>query len=157
MSLIARIIETTRNMAADRELAGERIDRARSALMSRVRCKNTKPELVVRREVHALGYRFRLHRSDLPGTPDLVFPRLHKVVFVHGCFWHRHEGCSRTTTPTTRAAYWQRKFEQNVQRDRRNVTMLEALGWKVLVIWECETFDRSRLAESLSSFLASPR
>ena len=156
MSLIARIMETAWNMAADRELAGERVDRARSALMSRVRGKNTKPELVVRREAHALGYRFRLHRSDLPGTPDLVFPRLHKVVFVHGCFWHRHEGCSRTTTPTTRAAYWQRKFEQNVQRDRRNVTMLEALGWKALVIWECETFDRSRLAESLSSFPASP-
>ena len=157
MSLIARIMETAQSMAADRELAGERVDRARSALMSRVRGKNTKPELVVRREVHALGYRFRLHRSDLPGTPDLVFPRLHKVVFVHGCFWHRHEGCSRTTTPTTRATYWQKKFEQNVQRDRRNVSMLEALGWKVLVIWECETFDRSRLAESLSSFLASPR
>lgn len=157
LSLIARIMETAQSMAADRELAGERVDRARSALMSRVRGKNTKPELVVRREVHALGYRFRLHRSDLPGTPDLVFPRLHKVVFVHGCFWHRHEGCSRTTTPTTRAPYWQEKFEQNVQRDRQNVTMLEALGWKVLVIWECETFDRSRLAESVSSFLASPR
>lgn len=157
LSLLARIMEAAWNMAADRELAGERVDRARSALMSRVRGKNTKPELVVRREVHALGYRFRLHRSDLPGTPDLVFPRLHKVVFVHGCFWHRHEGCSRTTTPTTRATYWQKKFEQNVQRDRRNVTMLESLGWKVLVVWECETFDRVRLAESLSSFLASPR
>ena len=150
-------METTRNMADDRELAGERVDQARSALMSRVRGKNTKPELIVRREVHALGYRFRLHRSDLPGTPDLVFPRLQKIVFIHGCFWHRHEACSRTTTPTTRASYWQEKFEQNVQRDRRNVTMLEALGWKVLVIWECETFDRFRLAESLSSFLASPR
>ena len=149
-------MEIARSMACNRELAGERVDRTRSALMSRVRGKNTKPELVVRREVHALGYRFRLHRHDLPGTPDLVFPRLHKVVFVHGCFWHRHEGCSRTTTPTTRAAYWQKKFEQNVQRDRRNVAMLEALGWITYVIWECETFDRSRLIELLSSFLESP-
>ena len=98
----------------------------------------------------------RLHRHDLPGAPDLVFPRLHKVVFVHGCFWHRHEGCSRTTTPTTRAAYWQKKCEQNVQRNRRNVAMLEALGWITYVIWECETFDRSRLIELLSSFLESP-
>lgn len=146
-----------RSMTGDPMLAGERVDRARSALMGRVPGKNTKPELVVRREVHALGYRFRLHRNDLPGTPDLVFPRLRKVLFVHGCFWHRHEGCSRTTTPKTRAAYWQEKFERNVQRDRRNVAMLEALGWKVLVIWECETFDRSVLVESLSSFLASSR
>ena len=144
-------------MTGDRMLAGERVDRARSALMGRVPGKNTKPELVVRREAHALGYRFRLHRKDLPGTPDLVFPRLRKALFVHGCFWHRHEGCSRTTTPKTRAAYWQEKFERNVQRDRRNVAMLEALGWKVLVIWECETFDRSVLVESLSSFLASSR
>ncbi|MDE0457853.1 MAG: very short patch repair endonuclease [Chromatiales bacterium] len=146
-----------RSMTGDRMLAGERVDRARSALMGRVPGKNTKPELVVRREAHALGYRFRLHRKDLPGTPDLVFPRLRKALFVHGCFWHRHEGCSRTTTPKTRAAYWQEKFERNVQRDRRNVAMLEALGWKVLVIWECETFDRSVLVESLSSFLASSR
>ena len=144
-------------MTGDRELAGERVDRTRSALMSRVRGKDTKPELVVRREAHALGYRFRLHRHDLPGTPDLVFPRLRKVVFVHGCFWHRHEGCSRTTTPTTRAAYWTQKFQQNIQRDRRNVAMLEELCWKILVIWECETFDRSGLLESLSSFLGSPK
>ena len=150
-------MEIARSMAGDREFAGEPVDRTRSALMSRVRSKDTKPELVVRREAHALGYRFRLHRHDLPGTPDLVFPRLHKVVFVHGCFWHRHEGCRRTTTPTTRAAYWQEKFEQNVRRDRRNIAMLETLGWKVLVVWECETFDRSGLQYSLSSFLASSR
>ena len=109
-----------------------------------------------------VDHAIRIHSSIVSSSAEDVileqaFPRLHKVVFVHGCFWHRHEGCSRTTTPTTRASYWQEKFEQNVQRDRRNVTMLEALGWKVLVIWECETFERSRLAESLSSFLASPR
>ena len=150
-------MEIARSMTGDREFAGERVDRTRSALMSRVRGKNTKPEFVVRREAHALGYRFRLHRHDLPGTPDLVFPRLRKVVFVHGCFWHRHEGCSRTTTPTTRAAYWAQKFQQNIQRDRRNVAMLEELGWKILVIWECETIDRSGLLESLLSFLGEPK
>ena len=140
-------------MNDDRYLAGAPIDTARSALMGRVRGKDTVPEHAVRRAVHSLGYRFRLHRRDLPGTPDLTFPRLRKVVFVHGCFWHRHAGCSRTTTPRTRAAYWREKFEQNVERDRRNAAALRALDWEVLVVWECETFDRSGLIAKLSRFL----
>ena len=140
-------------MSADRQLAGARIDAARSALMRRVRGKDTGPERTVRRAAYSLGYRFRLHRRDLPGTPDLAFPRLRKVIFVHGCFWHRHAGCSRTTTPKTRAAYWREKFEQNVERDRRNVSTLRALGWEVLVVWECETFDRTGLLATLSRFL----
>lgn len=140
-------------MNPDRRLASAPIDMTRSALMRRVRGKDTKPERAVRRAAHSLGYRFRLHRRDLPGTPDLTFPRLRKVVFVHGCFWHRHAGCSRTTTPKTRAAYWCEKFEQNVQRDRRNTSALRALGWKVLVVWECETFDRTGLLATLSRFL----
>src|SRR5256885_14520444 len=116
----------------------ETIDPTRSALMARVRSKNSHPEMVVRRVAHALGYRFRLHRSNLPGTPDLVFPRIRKVILVHGCFWHRHPGCRRTTTPKTRGEYWATKFQENIERDARKEQALKALGWDVLVIWECE-------------------
>jgi len=140
-------------MKERRTLAGAPFDAERSALMRRVRGTDTTPERVVRRAAHSLGYRFRLHRRDLPGTPDLAFPRRRKVIFVHGCFWHRHPGCSRTTTPATRADYWREKFEQNVARDRRNIAALQALGWEVLVVWECETFDRTSLLERLSRFL----
>ena len=132
---------------------GETVDAARSELMRRVRGKDTKPEWAVRRVAHALGYRFRLHRRDLPGTPDLVFPRLGRAIFVHGCFWHRHKGCVRTTTPRTRTAYWREKFEQNVRRDRRNIEALRRLGWKVLVVWECQTFEPAALLARLSQFL----
>ena len=138
---------------SDDVLFGEPVDQSRSALMRRVRGKDTAPEHSVRRAAHALGYRFRLHRRDLPGTPDLTFPRLRKILFVHGCFWHRHEGCRRTTWPKTRAVYWRRKFEENVERDRRNVAELRALGWEVLVVWECETFDWEKLLALLSEFL----
>ncbi|MFN3727375.1 MAG: very short patch repair endonuclease [Allosphingosinicella sp.] len=126
---------------------------ARRALMARVRAKDSKPEMAVRRAAHALGYRFRLHRRDLPGTPDLVFPRLRKAVLVHGCFWHRHPRCPRTTTPKTRADYWNRKFEENVARDAARVRELEALGWGILVIWECETKPAADLQARLSRFL----
>ena len=129
------------------------VDPARSELMRRVRGKNTTPERAVRRVAHALGYRFRLHRRDLPGTPDLVFPRLRRAIFVHGCFWHRHEGCPRTTTPKTRAEYWREKFEQNMRRDRRNLAALRRLGWSVLVVWECQTFEQTELLARLSRFL----
>ena len=141
-------------MNEKRHLAGAPVDAARSTLMRRVQGKNTTPERIVRRAAHSLGYRFRLHGRDLPGTPDLIFPRLRKVIFVHGCFWHRHVGCSRTTTPKTRAAYWQDKFDQNMERDRRNVATLQLFGWEVLVVWECETFDRPQLLATLSRFLA---
>lgn len=127
----------------------------RRALMSRVRAKHSKPEMAVRRAAHALGFRFRLHRRDLPGTPDLVFPRLRKAIFVHGCFWHRHPGCPRTTSPKTRADYWDNKFAENVARDAARLVELEMLGWDTLVIWECETFDREVLSRRLSSFLRS--
>ena len=139
--------------AGRQEPGGEAVEPARSELMRRVRGKDTKPERAVRRVAHALGYRFRLHRRDLPGTPDLVFPRLGRAIFVHGCFWHRHEGCARTTTPKTRAAYWREKFEQNIRRDRRNVAALRRLGWEVLVVWECQTFERTELLARLSRFL----
>jgi DNA mismatch endonuclease, patch repair protein len=125
----------------------------RSALMSRIQGKNTKPEIIVRRLAHALGYRFRLHRRDLPGSPDLVFPRLGKVIFVHGCFWHRHSRCKYAYSPKSNNAFWEKKFSNNIERDREVIKKLRKLGWDVLVIWECETSDQSALTHRLSSFL----
>lgn len=110
----------------------------RSERMSRIRSSNTSPELALRRALHALGFRFRLHRKDLPGKPDIVLPRYKTVVFVHGCFWHRHAGCKVASTPKTNTAFWEQKFERNTARDERNAALLQALGWKVLVVWECE-------------------
>lgn len=121
--------------------------------MSRVRGKNTAPEFVVRGLAHALGYRFRLHRKDLPGSPDLVFPSRHKVVFVHGCYWHRHPGCRRASTPGTRRDFWEAKFARNVERDARKERELRQAGWDVLTIWECETRDVERLATIAWDFL----
>ncbi len=129
------------------------IDPDRSALMSRVKAKDTKPELRVRRSAHGLGYRYRLHRRDLPGSPDLVFPGRRKALFVHGCFWHRHQGCRKTTMPKTRAKFWQRKFDDNVRRDERVIAALRDLGWDVLVVWECETSDENLLRRTLIEFL----
>ena len=121
----------------------------RSANMARVRGKDTGPEIRVRRMAHAMGLRFRLHRKDLPGKPDLVFPRYRLAVFVHGCFWHRHPGCRRASTPTTRPEFWQAKFDGNVARDRQQQEALEALGWKVLILWECELKDDAHLKARL--------
>ena len=123
----------------------------RSSIMQKVRQRDTKPEMVVRRAAHALGYRFRLHRRDLPGSPDLAFPRHKVVVFVHGCFWHRHQGCRHASIPKANAEFWHHKFCHNVERDARKEGELRQLGWRVLVIWECETRDlqilRRRLLE----------
>lgn len=96
-----------------------------------------------------MGYRFRLHRKDLPGTPDIVLPKHDTVIFVHGCFWHRHQGCSRSSTPKTRTDFWIAKFGRNVERDTEARKLLEALGWKVIVIWECETCRRDELKRHL--------
>jgi len=104
--------------------------------MSRIRGKDTTPERAVRSMVHGLGYRFRLHGRDLPGRPDLVLPRLRTVIFVHGCFWHRHARCRYATTPATRRAFWLEKFERNVERDRRTAAALRRLGWSVITVWE---------------------
>lgn len=129
------------------------VDPARSALMSKVRGKDTDPEMRVRRTAHRLGYRFRLHRSDLPGRPDLVFPKLRTAIFVHGCFWHRHASCSRATMPKTRAEFWASKFARNVARDAAAVKALEAANWRVFIIWECETRKAEPLAELLRAQL----
>jgi DNA mismatch endonuclease (patch repair protein) len=129
----------------------------RSAHMRRVRRANTSPELAVRRALHRLGYRYRLHQRRLPGTPDLVFASRRKVVFVHGCFWHRHPGCPRTTTPQNNSAFWAEKFAANLERDQRKEAELRAGGWSVLVVWECEIRDLEALSHKLMEFLGPPR
>lgn len=121
--------------------------------MRRIRKTDTKPELAVRRAAHRLGYRFRLHRRDLPGTPDLVFPRLRKVILVHGCFWHQHPGCRLARTPKSRPDYWLPKLRRNQQRDGETRQALDRLGWKVLVIWECQVTTEEAAAEIIAPFL----
>lgn len=129
---------------------------SRSALMSRIGSKNTAPELVVRRMLHAMGYRFRLHRRDLQGTPDIVLPGRAKTIFVHGCFWHAH-GCRLGRPPKSRPEFWEPKLARNRARDTQNVSALEAAGWGVLTLWQCEIKDRAALAERLRAFLGEAR
>ena len=128
----------------------------RSALMSRIRGVDTKPELAVRRALHAQGYRYRTHLRGLPGRPDVVFTKRRIAVFVHGCFWHRH-GCAKTSDPKSRVEYWQTKFESNVERDRRNQEQLIRDGWRVFVAWECEVEKDDALFVRLAEFLGPPR
>lgn len=127
----------------------------RSERMGRVRSKDTKPEMKVRRLVHGMGYRYRLHRRDLPGCPDLVFPRLRKAIFVHGCFWHRHPDpeCKLARLPKSRLDFWWPKLEGNRRRDEANQAALLALGWRFLVIWECETKKTQYLVIKIKNFL----
>ncbi|MFG8730413.1 very short patch repair endonuclease [Pseudomonas aeruginosa] len=117
--------------------------------MKAVRREHTSPELVVRKLLHSLGLRFRLHKRSLPGSPDIVLRKHHAVIFVHGCFWHRHPGCRYASMPKTRREYWEPKFLANVERDARKASELEALGWRVLLVWECETRDLAALEERL--------
>lgn len=116
----------------------------RSERMSRIRSANTAPEVALRSALHALGFRFRLHGKGLSGKPDIVLPRHRTVIFVHGCFWHRHTGCKIATTPKSNTAFWLEKFEKNVARDIRSRGLLEAQGWKVLVVWECDLGSESK-------------
>ncbi|MAT70514.1 MAG: very short patch repair endonuclease [Planctomycetaceae bacterium] len=124
----------------------------RSRVMRAVKSADTTPEMVVRRLVHGMGYRYRLHASDLPGKPDLVLPRHRKAIFVHGCFWHRHRCAAGQSMPASRVEYWQAKFDRNVKRDAANLRKLRREGWSVLVVWECQT-KASRL-DSLQRRLA---
>lgn len=129
----------------------------RSEMMKSVRSRNTAPELAVRRIAHRMGLRFRLHRKDLPGRPDLVFPRHRLAVFVHGCFWHRHEGCRRASMPKSRTATWAGKFAANVERDARQQTALTSLGWRFLVVWECETKNEAAVERRLAASIGRGR
>jgi len=126
----------------------------RSDIMRRVRSIDTTPEKKVRSILHSLGFRFRLHRSDLPGKPDIVLPKRRTVVFVHGCFWHRHQGCRRATTPASRQEYWLPKFKRTVERDEKNQEELRQEGWNVIVVWECEMKDMANLAANLFELVA---
>lgn len=126
----------------------------RSALMSRIRSKDTKPEMAVRSMLHALGYRFRLHRKDLPGRPDIVLPRHRKIVLVQGCFWHGHN-CRLASSPKSNEGYWSAKISGNRARDARNREALELQGWKVLELWECEIRQPEQLRAVLCAFMAA--
>jgi len=125
----------------------------RSRIMSRIGGKDTKPELIVRSLLHRMGHRFRIHRTDLPGNPDITLPKHKKVIFVHGCFWHGHIGCPRAKRPSTNEEFWQKKLDKNIQRDGENTARLVALGWTVLVIWQCEVKNLPKLKRKIENFL----
>lgn len=125
----------------------------RSERMSRVRGKDTKPELIIRRLLHGMGYRYRLHRKDLPGKPDLVFPSRRKVVWIHGCYWHRHDGCKLARLPKSRLEFWGPKLEANKVRDSINQQAIIAMGWNFLVVWECELRNKKSVAFKIQDFL----
>jgi DNA mismatch endonuclease (patch repair protein) len=129
----------------------------RSAHMARIRRADTKPERIVRRLLHRLGYRFRVQQKGVPGRPDVAFPGRRKAIMVHGCFWHQHPGCRLAHVPTTRSEFWQAKFARNKERDARLESEAEALGWEVLVVWECETREEASLADRLEQFIGPPK
>lgn len=130
---------------------------ARSRNMARIAGKNTSPEMAARVLLHRMGYRYRLHVRGLPGSPDIAFTRRRKAIFIHGCFWHRHDGCRYANRPKTRTEYWDRKFDRNVARDARNLAALRGEGWAALVVWECETKAPERLGSRLCDFLGPTR
>lgn len=129
----------------------------RSATMRSIKGKNTKPEMIVRRLLHASGYRYRVHCREIPGTPDIAFTKRRKVIFIHGCFWHRHAGCARASTPKTNASFWENKFLKNIERDKRVQNELKHGGWSFLIIWECEIRNLNCLKKKLQSFLGQPK
>lgn len=134
-------------------VSDEPVDPKRSCLMSRVKAQNTKPERIVRQLLHSLGYRFRLHTAELPGSPDITLPKYRSVIFVHGCFWHRHANCSRATTPRTRVEFWTAKFERNKIRDRKALRLLRKLGWHPITVWECQIKTLEKLSARLETIL----
>jgi DNA mismatch endonuclease, patch repair protein len=129
----------------------------RSWNMSRIKGKNTKPEIIVRKLLHSMGYRFRLHRKDLPGKPDIVLPKYKTVIFVNGCFWHGHEKCIDGHIPKTNSDYWREKIKKNIERDSNNIAKLEKDTWDVVVIWECETRNCEYLVERINSMLINKK
>lgn len=125
----------------------------RSKIMSRISGKDTKPEKIVRSLLHQMGYRFRLHKKDLPGKPDIALPKYKKVIFVHGCFWHGHEECPRSKRPSTNLEFWNKKIDKTIERDKRNVHCLQNMGWKTLTLWTCEIKNQVALKHKLRTFL----
>ncbi len=125
----------------------------RSWIMGRIKSKDTKPELAVRSMLFSFGLRFRLHKKELPGHPDVALPKLKTAIFVHGCFWHRHKGCRDNSNPASNSAYWQAKFQRNVERDKRNRAELRKLGWRVITVWECELKKALKLERRLRRLL----
>ena len=126
-----------------------KVSEQRSRNMSAIKSKNTKPEIAVRKVLHSMGYRFRLHGKDLPGSPDIVLPKYKTVIFVHGCFWHRHENCKYATTPKTREEFWNNKFRSNIERDLEIHEKIKNLNWRSVVIWECETKNMKNIREKI--------
>lgn len=126
----------------------------RSRIMSSVKQRHTKPEVLVRSLLHRLGYRFRLHQKDLPGRPDIVLPRYHTAIFVHGCFWHQHPNCGKARRPSSNQEYWDKKLDENISRDKRKEDELSELGWRVAIVWQCETSDVNILSERLQKLLS---
>ena len=129
------------------------VSEQRSRNMSAIKSKNTKPEIAVRKLLHSMGYRFRLHRKDLPGSPDIVLPKYKTVIFVHGCFWHRHQNCKYASNPKTRREFWEKKFKENIERDKKTQEKLKNLGWKTNIVWECEIKKQDKLIKKLEDFL----
>ncbi|MFI5294391.1 MAG: very short patch repair endonuclease [Thermodesulfovibrionales bacterium] len=125
----------------------------RSWIMSRIKGADTAPERLVRSLVHMMGYRFRLHRKDLPGSPDIVLPRHHKIIFVHGCFWHGHKPCKRGALPESNKEFWISKISKNKERDQRTAKQLKKMGWQVLVIWQCQTKNIEKLKGNIIDFM----
>ena len=126
-----------------------KVSEQRSRNMSAIKSKNTKPEIKVRKVLHSMGYRFRLHSKDLPGSPDIVLPKYKTVIFVHGCFWHRHENSKYASTPKTRQEFWNKKFEENIKRDSEIQDKIKNLNWRSVVIWECETKNMENLRDKI--------
>ena len=126
-----------------------KVSEQRSRNMSAIKSKNTKPEIKVRKVLHSMGYRFRLHSKDLPGSPDIVLPKYKTVIFVHGCFWHRHENCKYASIPKTRQEFWNKKFKTNIERDLEIQDKIKNLDWRSVVIWECETKNMENLRDKI--------
>lgn len=121
--------------------------------MSRIKCKGTSPEIKIRSIIHQQGFRFRINKADLPGKPDIVFPKYRKIIFVHGCFWHGHENCNRAKRPKINIAFWSKKLDDNINRDSKNIRLLKKLGWDVLVIWQCQIKREEWILKRLNKFL----
>jgi DNA mismatch endonuclease (patch repair protein) len=125
----------------------------RSWIMAKVHSHDTSPEIIVRSTLHRLGYRFRLYSDKLPGKPDIILPRFHKLIFVHGCFWHQHKGCKASARPSSHSEYWNKKLDKNVLRDKRNLAALKNAGWDILIIWECQILKKISIVNKIKKFM----